>query len=126
MLPKSKRLNLKKDFKWVAAGLPRSSPRGEAGAGGAGKKLETKNLKIFINNGENEQARIGVAISSKNFKKATDRNRAKRLVSHAFQSIYSTLPSNINIIALPKTSVLSVKSSELEKELRAINAEIVN
>lgn len=110
MLKKSHRLNLKEDFKWVASG----------------KKLETQNLKLFIKNGENEQPRIGVAISSKNFKKATDRNRAKRLVFQAFQSILHKLPPTINIIALPKKGVLSVKSSELEKELEIINDKIAD
>src|SRR5437870_2063461 len=70
MLPLSQRLNLKTDFKWVASG----------------KKLETKYLKLFIRLGENQIPRIGIALSTKSFKKATQRNRARRVVSHAFLS----------------------------------------
>ena len=112
MLPKSQRLNLKKDFKWVASG----------------RKLETKYLKLFIKLGENEKPRIGIALSSKNFKKATDRNRAKRVTAQAFQSIYSTLPNNINIVALPKIGVLDVKSGEVLSDLEATlhNEKIIN
>ena len=104
MLKKSKRLNLKKDFKWVAKG----------------KKVESKYLKLFIRIGENTTPRVGIALSSKTFKKATERNRAKRLVSQAFQSIYSSLPKNINIVALPKIGVLDVKSAMVLLDLEAV------
>ncbi|MDP3974098.1 MAG: ribonuclease P protein component [Candidatus Daviesbacteria bacterium] len=113
MLPKSNRLNLKKDFKRVASG----------------RKLESKYLKLFIKEGENHPpaksnlapaggARIGVAISSKTFKNATDRNRAKRLVFQAFQTIISGLPPTINIVALPKIGVLKVKSADVLSDLK--------
>ena len=86
----------------------------------SGRKLETKYLKLFIKLGENEKPRIGIALSSKNFKKATDRNRAKRVTAQAFQSIYSTLPNNINIVALPKSGVLDVKSGDLSLDLEEV------
>lgn len=109
MLPRAKRLNLKTDFKWVASG----------------KKLETKYLKLFIKNGENNLARVGIAVSTKNFKKATARNRARRLASAAFETIYSQLPTDISIVALPKYPILEVKSqdvlADLEQALKNIN-----
>lgn len=107
MLPKLKRLNLKKDFKWVASG----------------KKLETKYLKLFVKIGDKQMPRIGIAVSGKSFKKATQRNRARRLVSAAFESIYSKLPSEVNIVALPKARVIDVKSQDvlfdLEEKLKS-------
>ena len=107
MLPKTQRLNLKKDFKWVASG----------------KKLETKYLKIFVKYGDPSASsgpRVGIATSAKNFKKAIDRNRARRLVSQAFQSTIQLLPSNINIVALPKPGVLSVKSVDILSDLEEL------
>lgn len=101
MLSKSKRLNLKKDFKWVVAG----------------KKLEGKYLKLFIKTGENNLARVGIATSSKTFKKSTERNRARRLVAEAFQATYNNLPDTINIVALPKVSILNVKSKDVLLDL---------
>ncbi|MBI3103475.1 ribonuclease P protein component [Candidatus Daviesbacteria bacterium] len=97
MLPKSQRLNLKTDFKWVASG----------------KKIESRYLKLFIRWGENKTPRVGIAVSSRIFKKATERNRVKRLVSQAVQSIIHDLPSTINIVALPKQSILNVKSGDV-------------
>ena len=108
MLSKDKRLNLKKDFKWVAAG----------------RKLESQYLTLFLRYGENTKARVGIAVSSKVFKKATERNRARRLVSQAFQSTISQLPSTVNMVALPKQGVLDVKSTDvlldLEQALKKI------
>jgi len=101
MLPKPRRLNLKTDFKWVVSG----------------RKLETKFLKLFLKQGENKIARAGIAVSSKVFRKATERNRARRLTSSAIESIYNRLPKDINIVALPKQGVINVKSGDLSLDL---------
>lgn len=112
MLSKDKRLNLKKDFKWVAAG----------------KKLETRYLKLFIKTGDNQIPRVGIAVSGKVFPKATQRNRARRLASSAFEVLYPSLLSTINILALPKAGVVRVKSSDVLLDLEEIlkNEKIIN
>lgn len=104
MLPKSQRLNLKKDFKWVAAG----------------KKVETKYAKLFVRFGSNEFPKIGIATSTKVFPKSTQRNRARRLISSAFQSTIYYLPPAINIVALPKAGILSVKSGDVLLDLEGL------
>ncbi len=104
MLPKPQRLNLKKDFKWAASG----------------KKTETKFLKFFIKMGENTSPRFGIAVSAKVFKKAVDRNRVKRLVAQAFQASAYRLPPTINIVALPKQSILNVKSGDVLLDLEEV------
>lgn len=103
MLPKSQRLNLKKDFKWVASG----------------KKLETKYLKLFLRYGDNSYPRVGVATSGQIFKKASQRNRARRLVYVGFERLYYKLPQSVNIVALPKAEVVDVKSDDLSKDLES-------
>lgn len=97
MLSKDKRLNLKTDFKWVAAG----------------KKLETKFLKLFLRLGDNQAPRVGIAGSAKVFKKAHDRNRARRLTSAVFEVLYSKLPQSINIVAMPKEPIINVSSGDV-------------
>ena len=104
MLPKYQRLNLKKDFKWAASG----------------KKLETKYLKIFVSFGDNQIPKIGIAVSGKAFKKAAERNRARRLTSAVFEALYLSLPPRINILVLPKASVAGVKSGNLTLDLEAV------
>ncbi len=105
MLSKDKRLNLKTDFKWAASG----------------KSIQTKYLKLFIKtSNKNLYSKIGVAVSSKVFKEAVERNRAKRVVFAAFEKFYQKLPSSINIVALPNKEVLSVKSDDIARDLESI------
>lgn len=104
MLSKDKRLNLRKDFKWAASG----------------KKLETKYLKLFISFGDNQMSKVGIAISGKVFKKAVERSYARRLISAAFEALYLNLPTNINILVLPKARVIEVKSGDLTLDLEAV------
>lgn len=104
MLAKSKRLNLKKDFKWVASG----------------KKIETKFAKLFIRIGDNEFPKVGFALSSSLFKRATERNKARRVLSAALESLYSKLPQSINIVALPKPGILKVKSADVFLDLETV------
>lgn len=101
MLPKHQRLNLKKDFKWVASG----------------KKIDSKYVKLFIRIGDNTNPRIGIATSSSIFKKATERNKARRLISASLEPLYSKLPKSINIIALPKIGIDKVKSGDVLLDL---------
>lgn len=101
MLPKTKRLNLNKDFRWVASG----------------KKIETNFVKLFLKQSPDGLPKIGISLSKNVFKKAVDRNRARRLVSKAFENVYNELPSGINIVAMPKTGILTVSSDELTKSL---------
>ena len=72
---------------------------------------------LTLKHGENTIARVGIALSSQVFKKAAERNRARRLVSQAFQSIINQLPATLNIVALPKPGVLSVKSVDILSDL---------
>ncbi len=112
MLPKEKRLNLKYDFKWVAAGKP----------------LDTKFVKLFIRLGDNQNPKIGISASSKNFKEAHQRNQARRLLSAAFEALYLNLPPAINIVALPKAPILGVKSGDvlLDLQERLKDEKIIN
>lgn len=112
MLPRPQRLNLKKDFKWVVSG----------------KFLDCRFAKIYIRLGDNQMPRIGIAVSSKNFKQAVERNRARRLMSSAIQPLYGKLPPSSNIVVLPKTAILSVKSGDvlLELEQKLKESKIIN
>lgn len=101
MLPKHQRLNLKKDFKWVRAG----------------KLINTTYATVYIRLGDNTSPKVGIATSSKVFKKANQRNKARRVLSQALQVLYPKLNSSINIVALPKTSIFDVKSGDVLLDL---------
>lgn len=103
MLAREKRLNLKKDFKWVASG----------------KSISSQYVKLYFKvESQTNGPKIGIALSSKYFKKAHERNRARRLTSAALEALVKFIPKSLNIVALPKTGILDVKSNKLFDELK--------
>lgn len=101
MLPKNKRLNLKNEFNRVEAGFRAQSP----------------SFKLKYRFDVNDHPLIGIAISSKLFKKAVMRNKAKRITSAAIEIIYSRLRNNLNLVIMPKLEVLNKRPKELSEEL---------
>ncbi len=106
MLPKSDRLNLKKDFKWVVSG----------------KRIETPLFTLFAKEGENDHCLVGIALSSKNFKKAHERNRARRLLSVALKQVYPQLRNNLNLVIMPKVAILLSPSEKTLATLENVSA----
>lgn len=104
MLPKQDRLNLKRNYSFVTGG----------------KRLEGLNLKLSFRFGSNNQPLIGIAVSAKIFKKAVDRNRARRIISKGLEGIYQHLPPAINIVAVPKNGILKRSSFEVIKEVEEL------
>lgn len=107
MLPKNQRLNLKQNFKWIVS---------------SGKKSETPSFKLLYRLGENSHPLVGVAISSKNFKKAHQRIQAKRLSFSASKEVYSTLLKNLNLVIMPRAQVLNRNIEQLSLELKNVKA----
>ncbi len=104
MLLKSHRLNLKTHFRWVAQG----------------KSYSSKNFKLFYRLGSNEIPKIGVSIISAQFKKATLRNQAKRIIFDIAGKNLTLLHKNLNLVIMPRSQVLEADQSDLEREF--INA----
>lgn len=104
MLPKSKRLNLKKDFKRVFSG----------------RRVETDSFKFFLKFGSNTIPLVGISLSKKHFKLATERNKARRMASKALEGVYESLPKNLNLIIMPKAKVLEKSLKEIENEFQSL------
>lgn len=101
MLRKTLRLNLKRDFKFVVSG----------------KRLETPSFKLYLKKGPNITPLVGIATSKKYFKKAHERNRARRKTAEVIQNLYSSLNNNLNLVIMPKAIVLEKSINELNLEL---------
>lgn len=112
MLAKNKRLNLKKDFAWVAAG----------------EKKESSLVKLFFRFSQEGKAKVGIATSSKTFKTAVLRNRARRVLSYGFEVLYGRLRNGVKVVAIPKVAILQQESDkvviDLEKLLK--KADLIN
>lgn len=105
MLSKDKRLNLSKNFKDV-----RSSKL----------KKETESLRVFYKYSDNKNALVGIALTKGIFKKAHERNRARRLASFAIEKLYPRLPNNLNLVIMPKLAILEKSGEEVLKEVEDV------
>ncbi len=106
MLKKSQRLNLKYSFKPVMA---------------ESKRIETAHFKLFIQKiAENKYPKVGIALTKKEFKHAHERNRARRITSKIIEDHYSRLIPNINLVIMPKGSVMTTDIKELSNEIDSV------
>ena len=104
MLSRDKRLNLNTSFRWVRGG----------------RSAEDQFTKIFTRVGDNTQPLVGISTSAKVFKKAVDRNRARRLISRCIELFYNKIPNNLNIVILPKDKVLDAGLEDLYASLKSL------
>lgn len=102
MLARTARLNVSENFKWIRSG----------------KRYESSHLRMFWQWGDNPKPLIGVAVNTKELKKANLRVKAKRLCFESARLLYSDLPSGLNLVIMPKPEILNSNVEELARELQ--------
>lgn len=63
-------------------------------------------------------ARVGIIASRRSFRRAVDRNRARRLLREAFRKLQPELPSSVDLVLVARTAVRGKGLAEVERELR--------
>lgn len=110
MLPKEKRLNISKSFKFVSTGTSSS----------------TASFKLFYRVSGYGTPLVGIAMSKRQFRKANQRNKAKRLSSLAIENLYGKLRMGLNLVIMPKESIFKKDQEGLVKELVNVKALFVD
>lgn len=86
-----------------------------------GQAYFSGNVSIKIVKNNLDQTRIGFIASAKNFPKATERNRAKRLLREIFRQKLPVIKKNLDILVfVRKQAKEKSEKKSLKKEVREI------
>ena len=86
---------------------------------GRNRRLSGQGLMARVRENDVQQARLGLAISKRNLRRAVDRNLVKRLARESFRRYQSQLPA-VDIVILSQPSLLGMPNSDISKQLDLI------
>ncbi|MEN9432970.1 MAG: ribonuclease protein component [Pseudomonadota bacterium] len=86
---------------------------------GRHRRLSGQGLMARVRENDVQQARLGLAISKRNLRRAVDRNLVKRLARESFRRYQSQLPA-VDIVILSQPSLLGMPNSDISKQLDII------
>ena len=101
LFPRSARLLLSRDFKKVFD---------------QGTHVVGKLMVMWVGDGEPTGLRLGVIASKRTFRRAVDRNRAKRLLREAFRLNRSQVDTAGDLVIIARRRILSVECPAVERE----------
>ncbi|MRH78406.1 ribonuclease P protein component [Spiribacter sp. C176] len=107
--PRSVRLTRSQDFKAVFAGA---------------EKQANRYLTVLYRPNTVEQARLGLAISKRVAKRASDRNRIKRLIRESFRQIRNDLPA-VDIVVMVRPIACNTENATLLASLYSLWQRII-
>lgn len=80
------------------------------------QRFGNKSLTVLVKQNSLQHPRLGLAISKKCAKNATDRNRIKRIFRESFRLHQNVLPS-VDIIAMCKPNILLLTNQEIQSQI---------
>lgn len=107
--PRSARLTHSQDFKAVFAGA---------------EKQANRYLTVLYRPNTVQQARLGLAISKRVAKRASDRNRIKRLIRESFRQIRNDLPA-VDIVVMVRPIACNTENATLLASLHSLWQRII-
>ena len=105
MLPRVNRLTLKSDFQKVLK---------------AKNFLHSKYFALSSVQDNNKSPQLGIIVSNKVSKKATERNRIKRIIREAARNYINNWSCGLKVVVLTKTSASTIESKILTADIENV------
>ncbi|MBK8452658.1 MAG: ribonuclease P protein component [Thiofilum sp.] len=86
---------------------------------GRHRKFSGQGLMARVRENDVQYARLGLAISKRNLRRAVDRNLVKRLARESFRHYQAKLPA-VDIVILSQPSLLGMPNSDIAQQLELI------
>ena len=81
------------------------------------KSYAGKLIVLYLRRTSNTSVRVGVIASKRTFRRAVDRNRAKRLMREAFRLNRDRFVDNADIVLIARRHIISAGLGDVEKDL---------
>lgn len=89
---------------------------------GRGKCLRTQALILYYMKGKPGRVRLGITVGKK-IGSAVKRNRAKRVITAAFDGVLPRIKKGYDFVAVARGLILTMKSDEVEKMIFSVLSE---
>jgi ribonuclease P protein component len=88
----------------------------------AGSRYVGNLMVVWLRKGDDACLRLGVVASKKSFRRAVDRNRAKRLLREAYRLNRFRFHGKFDVVIVARARILDVKRQAVDKDLLTLAA----
>ncbi|HRR35242.1 MAG TPA: ribonuclease P protein component [Kiritimatiellia bacterium] len=79
-----------------------------------------RTLVMWVSRGTDAGRRAGVVVSKRTFRRAVDRNRAKRLLREVFRLSRHRLAPDVDVILIARAGIAGKRCQEVMRDLEAV------
>ena len=78
-----------------------------------------RTLVMWVTRGSDAGRRVGVVVSKRTFRRAVDRNRAKRLLREAFRLSRQQMPPDVDVILIARAGIAGKRCQDVMRDFEA-------
>ena len=79
-----------------------------------------RTLVMWVTRGSDAGRRVGVVVSKRTFRRAVDRNRAKRLLREAFRLSRHQMPPDVDVILIARSGIAGKGCQDVIRDLESV------
>lgn len=83
----------------------------------AKRVFRARSLVVWVARDAADGRKAGVVVSKRTFRRAVDRNRAKRLMREAFRLLRSSLAPDVEVILVARAGIAGLSCKEVSRDL---------